>query len=86
MDDATDETLPDLLIEQLASGMPCVQLLLCRLSPIVHYMQRQVKEGRRSPHKWVTWNVSDWQQIRRNAMHCAEKHYECGKMIKLTTS
>ncbi|KAL5245165.1 hypothetical protein ACI65C_012575 [Semiaphis heraclei] len=87
IDGATDETLPDLLIEQLASGMPCVQLLFCRLSPIIHFMQRQVKEsGQSPPHEWVAWNVSDWQQVKGNAMHCAEKHHECGKMIKLNSS
>lgn len=87
MDDATDETLPDLLIEQLASGMPCVQLLLCRLSPIIHYMQRRVKERRRGrSQEWVAWNVSDWQQVKRNVKHCSEKHYDCSKMIKLNNS
>ncbi|XP_015371437.1 PREDICTED: uncharacterized protein LOC107167059 [Diuraphis noxia] len=87
MKDATDETLPDLLIGHLTSQMPCVQLLLCRLSPIIHYMQRQVKRSRRSPsHEWLTWNVSDWQQVKGNAMHCAEKHYECGEMIKRNSS
>ncbi|CAI6352941.1 unnamed protein product [Macrosiphum euphorbiae] len=87
MNDATDETLPDLLIEQLASGMPCVQLLLCRLSPIIHYMQRRVKESRRGrSQEWVAWNVSDWQQVKGNAKHCSEKHYDCSKMIKLNNS
>jgi len=87
MDDVTDETLPDLLIEQLASGMPCVQLLLCRLSPVIHYMQRRVKESRRGrSQEWMAWNVSDWQQIKGNAKHCSEKHYDCANMIKLNNS
>ncbi|XP_026814202.1 uncharacterized protein LOC113554521 [Rhopalosiphum maidis] len=86
MDDATNEMLPDLLIEQLASGLPCVQLLLCRLSPIIHYMQRQVKESRRSSsHKWLSWNVSDWQRVKGNAKHCVEKHNDCVKIIKLNS-
>lgn len=87
MDDATDETLPDLLIQQLASDMPCVQLLFCRLSPIIHYMQRRVKESIRSPsHEWVAWNMSDWKQVKGNAKHCSEKHNDCAKMIKLNSS
>ncbi|CAH1713650.1 uncharacterized protein LOC114131186 [Aphis gossypii] len=87
MDDATDETLPDLLIEQLTSGMPCVQLLLCRLSPIIHYMQRQVKESSHSPpHKWLSWNMSYWQQVKGNAKHCVEKHNDCDKIIKLNSA
>ncbi|XP_025199311.1 uncharacterized protein LOC112597462 [Melanaphis sacchari] len=87
MNDATDETLPELLIEQLASGMPCVQLLLCRLSPIIHYMQRQVKENSHGPpHKRLSWDVSDWQQVKKNAKHCVEKHNDCAKIMKLNSS
>jgi len=48
VDEATDELLPDRL-EHLSSGMPCVQLLVCRLSPVVRNMQRRVKDSHRGP-------------------------------------
>lgn len=82
MGDAVDETLCDRL-DRLASGMPCVQLLMCRLSPVVHSMQRRLKEDwlRRGSHERAAWNVSDWLQVRGTAKHCAEKHYDCAKLV-----
>lgn len=85
MDDATDEKLSDRL-ENLVSGMPCVQLLVCRMSPFVQNMQRWVKDRRRGPHGSPVWNVSDWQQVKKTVKFCAEKHNDCSKSVKLNSS
>lgn len=85
MDDATDETLLDRL-DRLASGMPCVQLLVCRLSPVVRDMQRRVKERwSNGPYREEghAWNVSDWQRVKASAKRCSEKHLDCAKTVEL---
>lgn len=80
---AIDGTLTDRL-DRLASGMPCVQLLVCRLSPIVSDMQRRVREDVTRPRRrddsdaeapW--WNVSDWRRVGETARLCAAKHRDC---------
>lgn len=85
MGDATDETLSDRL-DQLAFGMPCVQLLMCRLSPIVRSMQRQLKEDwmQHGKYKRAVWNVSDWLQVKETTKRCAEKQYDCVKLVNPT--
>lgn len=85
MGDAIDETLSDRL-DELAVGMPCVQLLMCRLSPIVHSMQRRLKEDwmQHGPYKRAAWNVSDWLQVKGTTKRCAEKQYDCAKIVNPT--
>lgn len=81
VDDAMNKNLP-VRLEQLASGIPCLQLLMCRLSPIIHNMQRQVKERWHNSNDKVVWNVSDWQEFKRSAEYCKKKNYVCEKEIK----
>lgn len=78
MNDATDALLPARL-EGLASGMPCVQLLVCRLSPVLHAMQRRVKEGLHGPREEPTWKVSGWNEVKETAEHCAQTHRGCSQ-------
>lgn len=85
VDDAIDESLPDEL-EDLASGMPCVQLLVCRLSPIMRNMQRRIKEDRLRPSKIPLWRVSEWWQIKNTAKYCTERHRNCANTFKSNLS
>lgn len=82
MDDAIDETLPDQLVE-MASGMPCVQLLMCRLSPIIHEMQHWVKNRhiiRKSYKSLLSWTIFDWRRVKSSIMYCSETHNECMRL------
>lgn len=81
VDDATDESLSDQL-EDLAAGMPCVQMLVCRLSTIIRNMQHRVKDYQHGPSNIPFWKVTEWWQVKGIAKYCAEKHSNCSKVVK----
>ncbi|XP_050433307.1 uncharacterized protein LOC126841092 [Adelges cooleyi] len=86
--EATSDDLPDRL-EQLAFGMPCVQLLMCRIAPVVRHMQYEVK-GRwgesRTGHKPWGYNGTCWEGVKSNAKTCSEKYYACEKSMKYSSN
>lgn len=85
-DDVIDERLADRLVG-MASGLPCVQLLMCRLSPIVRDMQSRVKERYYGTATWTgpAWNVSGWRQVKSAAARCSEKFRDCLRTVRLNS-
>ncbi|XP_050540871.1 uncharacterized protein LOC126905326 [Daktulosphaira vitifoliae] len=74
--EAINENLSDRL-ESIAFGMPCVQLLMCRIAPVLGYMQHKVKERWVDQKGKLPRNASGWDGIKHNGKMCSDKYYNC---------
>lgn len=76
--EAQDPDLPNKLINS-ADGfeLPCVRLLLCKISPIIRAAQKSLKNKSLFKNRQMTSWLPSWDEFEEYADDCESQHMDC---------